>query len=52
MAKAFAYAQNIPVIALTERLDVDEAMRKYRAGETVSPFALQPFYNGEFIVKK
>ena len=46
VAKAFAYAQKIPVI------DVDEAMRKFRAGETVSPFALQPFYNGEFIVHK
>ncbi len=52
VAKAFAYAQKIPVIALTERLDVDEAMRKYHAGETVDPFALQPFYNGEFIVKQ
>ena len=52
VAKAFAYAQKIPVIALTERLDVDEAMRKYHTGETVDPFALQPFYNGEFIVKK
>lgn len=52
VAKAFAYAQKIPVIALTEKLDVNEAMRKYRAGETVNPFALQPFYNGEFIVKQ
>ena len=52
VAKAFAYAQKIPVIALTEKLDVDEAMRKYHAGETVDPFALQPFYNGEFIVKQ
>lgn len=52
VAKAFAYAQKIPVIALTERLDVDEAMRKFRAGETVSPFALQPFYNGEFVVNQ
>ncbi len=52
VAKAFAYAQKIPVIELRERLDVDEAMRKFQAGETVSPFALQPFYNGEFIVHK
>jgi len=52
VAKAFAYAQKIPVIELRERLDVDEAMRKFQAGETVSPFALQPFYNGEFIVNK
>lgn len=52
VAKAFAYAQKIPVIALTQRLDVDEAMRKFRAGETVSPFALQPFYNGEFVVNQ
>lgn len=52
VAKAFAYAQKIPVITLTERLDVDEAMRKFRAGETVSPFALQPFYNGEFVVNQ
>ena len=52
VAKAFAYAQKIPVIALTERLDVDEAMQKFRAGETVSPFALQPFYNGEFVVNQ
>ncbi len=51
VAKAFAYAQNIPVIALTDRLDVDTAMRKFRDGDTVSPFALKPFYNGEFIVK-
>lgn len=52
VAKAFAYAQKIPVIALTQSLDVDEAMRKFRAGETVSPFALQPFYNGEFVVNQ
>lgn len=52
VAKAFAYAQKIPVIALTQKLDVEEAMRKYQAGETVDPFALQPFYNGEFIVKQ
>lgn len=52
VAKAFAYAQKIPVIALTEKLDVDEAMRKLKQGEVVDAFALQPFYNGEFVVKK
>lgn len=52
VAKAFAYAQKIPVIELREKLDVNEAMRKFNAGETVDPFALKPFYNGEFIVKK
>ena len=52
VAKAFAYAQKIPVVELREKLDVDEAMRKFNAGETVDPFALQPFYNGEFVVKK
>ena len=52
VAKAFAYAQKIPVIELRNRLDVNEAMRKFQCGETVSPFALQPFYNGEFIVHK
>lgn len=51
VAKAFAYAQSIPLIELREKIDVDEAMRKFKAGETVSPFAVQPFYNGEFIVK-
>ena len=51
VAKAFAYAQNIPLIELREKLDVNEAMRKFKAGETVSPFAIQPFYNGEFVVK-
>ena len=51
VAKAFAYAQSIPLIELRERIDVDEAMRKFKTGETVSPFAIQPFYNGEFIVK-
>ena len=52
VAKAFAYAQKIPVIELVEKLDVGEAMRKFHNGETISPFALQPFYNGEFVVKK
>ena len=52
VAKAFAYAQKIPVVELREKLDVDEAMRKFNASETVDPFALQPFYNGEFVVKK
>ncbi|MCM1404414.1 MAG: tRNA (adenosine(37)-N6)-threonylcarbamoyltransferase complex dimerization subunit type 1 TsaB [Prevotella sp.] len=52
VAKAFAYAQKIPVVALTDHLDVDEAMRKYQSGDTVSPFALKPFYNGEFMVNK
>lgn len=52
VAKAFAYAQKIPVIELREKLDVDEAMRKFKAGATVDPFALKPFYNGEFVVKK
>ena len=51
VAKAFAYAQNIPLIELRNQIDVNEAMRKFKAGETVSPFAIQPFYNGEFIVK-
>ena len=52
VAKAFAYAQQIPLVELRNHIDVDEAMRKLRAGETVSPFAIQPFYNGEFIVNK
>ncbi len=52
VAKAFAYAQQIPLVELRNQIDVDEAMRKLRAGETVSPFAIQPFYNGEFIVNK
>ena len=52
VAKAFAYAQNIPVIPQTEHLDVAAAMQSYRDGATVSPFALQPFYNGEFVVKQ
>ena len=52
VAKAFAYAQQIPLVELRSQIDVDEAMRKLRAGETVSPFAIQPFYNGEFIVNK
>ena len=52
VAKAFAYAQNIPLIELRDKIDVDEAMRKFRAGKTVSPFAIKPFYNGEFVVNK
>jgi len=52
VAKAFAYAQQIPLVELRNQINVDEAMRKLRAGETVSPFAIQPFYNGEFIVNK
>ena len=51
VAKAFAYAQGIPLIELRDKIDVKEAMRKFKAGETVSPFAIQPCYNGEFIVK-
>ena len=51
VAKAFAYAQNIPLIELRDQIDVDAAMKKFRAGDTVSPFALKPFYNGEFVVK-
>ncbi|MBO4726725.1 MAG: tRNA (adenosine(37)-N6)-threonylcarbamoyltransferase complex dimerization subunit type 1 TsaB [Clostridia bacterium] len=51
VAKAFAYAQSIPLIELRDEINVDEAMRKFQAGATVSPFAIQPFYNGEFIVK-
>lgn len=50
VAKAFAYAQKIPLVELHDKLDVYEAMRKLNAGETVSPFAIKPFYNGEFIV--
>ena len=52
VAKAFAYAQQIPLVELRNQIDVNEAMRKLKAGETVSPFAIKPFYNGEFIVKK
>lgn len=51
VAKAFAYAQKIPVIELRDSIDVAVAMRKWQVGETVSPFALKPFYNGEFVVK-
>lgn len=51
VAKAFAYAQQIPLVELRNQIDVDETMRKLCAGETVSPFAIQPFYNGEFVVK-
>ena len=51
VAKAFAYAQQIPLVELHNQIDVDEAMRKLKAGETVSPFAIKPFYNGEFVVK-
>ena len=50
VAKAFAYAQQIPLIELREKLDVDLAMQKLQVGDTISPFALKPFYNGEFIV--
>lgn len=52
VAKAFAYAQQIPLVELQNKLDVQEAMRKLKAGETVSPFAIKPFYNGEFVVQK
>ena len=52
VAKAFAYAQQIPLIELRNQIDITEAMRKFQAGETVSPFAIKPFYNGEFIVNK
>lgn len=51
VAKAFTYAQKLPLIELRDKIDVDVAMQKFRAGEFVSPFAIQPFYNGEFIVK-
>ncbi len=50
VAKAFAYAQQIPLVELRDKIDVDEAMRKLKTGETISPFAIKPFYNGEFIV--
>ena len=39
VAKAFAYAQQIPLVELCDKIDVDVAMQKLRAGETVSPFA-------------
>ena len=52
VAKAFAYAQKIPLIELRDQIDVAEAMRKFRAGKTISPFAIKPFYNGEFVVKQ
>lgn len=52
VAKAFAYAQGIPLIELRDQIDVDVAMQKWQKGDTVSPFAVKPFYNGEFIVKK
>lgn len=51
VAKAFAYAQGIPVIELRDQIDVDVAMQKWHSGDTVSPFAVKPFYNGEFIVQ-
>lgn len=51
VAKAFAYVQKIPVIELRDKIDIDVAMQKWQAGDTISPFALKPFYNGEFIVK-
>ena len=51
VAKAFSYVQQIPLIALHDQIDVAVAMQKWRAGDTVSPFAAQPFYNGEFVVK-
>lgn len=50
VAKAFAYAQKIPLIELHDHIDVNEAMRKWATGTTVSPFAVKPLYNGEFIV--
>lgn len=52
VAKAFSYVQQIPLIELRDQIDVAVAMQKFQAGEVVSPFAAQPFYNGEFIVKK
>ena len=52
VAKAFAYAQGIPLIELRDQIDVDVAMKKWQSGDTVSPFAVKPFYNGEFVVNK
>lgn len=52
VAKAYAYAKQIPVIALQNKLDVAVAMHKYQTGDTLSPFAVAPFYDGEFIVNK
>lgn len=51
VAKAFSYVQQIPLIELRDQIDVGVAMQKFRDGDTVSPFAAQPFYNGEFVVK-
>ena len=50
VAKAFAYAQKIPLVALENEINADEAMRKLQSGDTVSPFAIKPLYNGEFVV--
>ena len=51
VAKAYAYVQQCPIIELHDQLDLDTALRKYAAGQTLSPFAVQPFYNGEFVIK-
>lgn len=52
VAKAYAYVQGIPIIALQNGLDVALAMQKYQRGATVDAFAVAPFYNGEFICNK
>jgi tRNA threonylcarbamoyladenosine biosynthesis protein TsaB len=46
--KAYAYALDIPIIELTDKLDLAEAENKFMDKNCADAFTSKPFYNGEF----
>ncbi len=52
VAKAYAYVWGVPIIELRDDINIEEAKKKFNSKDFVTPFTVQPFYNGEFIVNK
>jgi tRNA threonylcarbamoyladenosine biosynthesis protein TsaB len=52
VAKSYAYALNIPIIELTDKIDIDIAIQKFNDKDFADAFTAKPLYGGEFIVRK
>jgi len=51
VAKAYSYVLKVPIIELRDEINIDVAMKKYNEKQFLTAFSLQPFYNGDFVVK-
>jgi tRNA threonylcarbamoyladenosine biosynthesis protein TsaB len=52
MAKSYSYALKIPIIELTDGIDLTAAITEYHKKNFVNAFTAKPLYNGDFVVRK